>query len=48
MLGDLQVFMIELSHKLINTDIVSSLVIPLLLTCFFVGYFVKKHFFFLM
>jgi len=48
MLGDLQVFTIERSHKLINTDIVSSLVIPLLLTCFFVGYFVKKHFFFLM
>ena len=47
-LGDLQIFMIELSHKLIYTCIVNSLVIPLLLACFFVGYFVKKHFFFLM
>lgn len=46
--GDIQILMVGLSHRLINTDIVNSLVIPLLAACLVAGYIVKKHFFFLM
>jgi hypothetical protein len=46
--GDMQVVMVALSHKLINTDIVNALVFPLLLVCFVLLHFVSKHFFFLM
>lgn len=46
-LADLQILMIGLSHRLINTDLVNSLVIPLFIVCFIVGHFVRKHFFFL-
>jgi hypothetical protein len=47
-LGDVQILFVGLSHRLINTDIVNSLVIPLLLACPAAYYIVKKHFFFLM
>jgi hypothetical protein len=46
--ADLQIFAIDLSHKLINTDIVNCLLTPLVLGIFIAIYFVKKHFFFLM
>lgn len=42
------VVMVDLSHKLINTDIVNALVIPLFLVCFVPIYLVKKHYFFLL
>ena len=47
-LGDVQILFVGLSHRLINTDIVNSLVIPLLIACTAAYYIVKKHFFFLM
>ena len=47
-IADLQILMIGLSHRLINTDLVNSLVLPLLVGCFVIGHFVRKHFFFLM
>jgi hypothetical protein len=46
--ADGQIFFVELSHKLINVDIVNSLVVPVFLACFVGLYFVKKHYFFLM
>lgn len=46
-IGDVHILMVGLSHRLINTDIVNSLVIPLLLACVAAGYIVRKHFFFL-
>jgi hypothetical protein len=45
LLADLQVSMIGLSNKLINTDMVNSLSIPLLLACFVVMLVVRRHFF---
>lgn len=47
LMADFQILMVDLSHKLINTDIVNALVIPLILMCFVFIYFVKKHYFFL-
>jgi hypothetical protein len=47
-LGDIQILFVGLSHRLINTDIVNSLVIPLFLASIAAYYMVKKHFFFLM
>jgi hypothetical protein len=47
-LGDIQILFVGLSHRLINTDIVNSLVIPLLAASIVAYYIVKKHFFFLM
>ena len=47
-IADFQILMIGLSHRLINTDLVNSLVLPLLVGCFVIGHFVRKHFFFLM
>jgi hypothetical protein len=46
--GNLQIVAIDLSHKLINTDIVNSLVIPLILACLVLRYLVIKHYFYLM
>jgi hypothetical protein len=48
LLADLNILVVDLSHKLINVDIVNSLLIPLLLGSFVLSFFVKKHFFFLM
>ena len=46
-LADAQILMTGLSHRLINTDLVNSVVIPLFIVCFIVAHFVRKHFFFL-
>jgi hypothetical protein len=46
--ADLQIAAVVLSHRLINSDVVNALVIPILLSSFIVYYFVRKHFFFLM
>ena len=46
-LADMQIMAVDLSHRVINTDIVNSLVVPILLACFAAFYFVRKHFFFL-
>lgn len=48
LMGDSLILIIDLSHKLINVDIVNSLVFPLVLACFLLIYLIKKHFFFLM
>jgi hypothetical protein len=48
LMGDFQIVMIDLSHMVINTDIVNSLVLPLIVACFLLTYLVNKHFFFLM
>lgn len=48
LLADAQILVFDLSHRLINTDIVNSLIMPLLLVCFVLAYLVNKHFFFLM
>jgi hypothetical protein len=47
-LGDFQIVMIDLSRKLINTDIVNALIVPLIVSCFVLTYLIKKHFFFLL
>jgi hypothetical protein len=48
LLADVQLTMVGLSHKLINTDIVNSLVVPLFLASFVVIYFVRQNYFFLL
>jgi hypothetical protein len=48
LLGDFEIVMLDLSHKVINTDIINSLVLPLILGSFLLTYLVNKHFFFLM
>lgn len=48
LLGDLQIVMVDLSHTLVNADIVNALVIPLLFGCLVVTYVINKYFFFLM
>lgn len=47
-LADLHILTVALSHRVINTDIVNSLVVPMLIACLAAYYFVRKHFFFLM
>jgi hypothetical protein len=47
-LGDIEILFVGLSHRLINTDIVNSLVIPYFLACIAAYYLVKIYFFFLM
>jgi hypothetical protein len=46
--ADLQIAAIVLSHRLINSDVVNALAIPILLVSFLASYFVRKHYFFLM
>jgi hypothetical protein len=46
--ADVQILIVDQSQKLINTDIVNALVIPLLVTSFIIAYFVRRHFFFFM
>jgi hypothetical protein len=48
LLGDLQIVMIDLSHKLINTDIINSLVTPLVLVSIVIAFLIRKNFFILM
>lgn len=47
-IADLQILTVGLSHRVINTDIVNALVIPMLVACLVAYHFVRKHFFFLM
>jgi len=46
--ANLQILTVGLSHRVINTDIVNSLVVPLLIACIVAHYFVRKHYFFLL
>jgi hypothetical protein len=46
--ADCQILVIGLSHRLINTDLINSLVLPLLVACIIIAMFVRKHYFFLM
>lgn len=46
-IGDLQILAVGLSHRLINTDIVNSLIVPLIIACIAAAYIVRRHFFFL-
>lgn len=46
--ADVQILFVGLSHKLINTDIVNALAIPLLLIAFVIAHFLRRHYFFLM
>ena len=46
-IGDVHILAVGLSHRFINTDIVNSLVVPLIITCFAAAYIVRRHFFFL-
>jgi hypothetical protein len=46
--ADTQIIMVDLSHKLINTDLVNSLAIPLLICCVILMHVVKKRYFSLM
>ncbi len=48
LLADLQASMVGLSNKLINTDMVNALALPLFLASFAVMYVVRRHFFFLL
>jgi hypothetical protein len=43
-----QITMVVLSHRVINTDIVNALIIPMLIAGIVAAFFVRKHFFFLM
>jgi hypothetical protein len=47
-LADMQIASVVLSHRVINTDIVNSLVVPMFLACLLAYYLVRKHYFFLM
>lgn len=43
-----QITTVVLSHRVINTDIVNALIIPMLIACSLAYYFVRKHYFFLL
>jgi len=45
--GNIHIVIVGLSHQLINTDIINSVVLPLVAACIVAIYIVKKHFFFL-
>jgi hypothetical protein len=47
-LANAQILTVALSHRVINTDIVNSLVVPMIVACLVAYYFVRKHFFFLL
>ena len=44
-LGDVHIVAIDLSHKLINTDIINALVVPLILVGLWISYLIKQNFF---
>ena len=48
LVADVQVLMVGLSHKIINTDIVNALVVPLFFVSFLVAFFVRRNYFFLL
>ena len=47
-LADMQILLIGLSHRIINNDLVNSLVLPLVVVSIVIAHFVRKHYFFLM
>jgi hypothetical protein len=47
LLGDAHILTVGLSHRLINMDIINSLLVPLFLAALVAVYFLKRHFFFL-
>jgi hypothetical protein len=48
LLANFQIVAVGVSHRVINTDTVNSIVLPLLIGCMVAYYFVKKDYFFLM
>ena len=46
-MGDVQILAVGLSNRLINTDIVNSLIVPLIIACLAAAYIVRRHFSFL-
>lgn len=48
MIGDIHILIVGLSDLIINTDIVNSLVVPMLGACLVAGVLIRRHFFFLM
>lgn len=48
LIANLQILFVDLSHRLINSDIVNSVVVPLFLASLLLIHVVRKHFFFLM
>ena len=44
-LGDAHIIAIDVSHKLINADLVNALVVPLMLLSIWISYLIKKNFF---
>ena len=47
LIADVQIITVGLSHRVINTDIVNALVVPMVVACLVAYYFLRKHFFFL-
>jgi hypothetical protein len=47
LLGDSQILMVGLSHRLINMDIINSLAVPLLVAACVAVFLLKRQFFFL-
>lgn len=47
-IADGQIALVGISHRLINTDLINSLIFPLLIVAFVFAHYVRKHFFFLM
>jgi hypothetical protein len=45
LLGNAHIVAIDVSHKLINTDIVNALVVPLIMASVWILYLIKKNFF---
>lgn len=46
--ADTHVLLVDLSHKLISTDLVNSIAVPLLLCSFVFIYAIRRHYFFLL
>jgi len=47
-LANCHIVAVGISHRVINTDTVDSIVLPLLIGGMVASYFVKKHYFFMM
>jgi hypothetical protein len=46
--ADVYILLVDLSHKLISTDLVNSIAVPMLLTTILVAYMIRKRYFFLL
>jgi hypothetical protein len=46
--ADVYILLVDVSHKLISTDLVNSIAIPILLTSILVAYMLRKRYFFLL